>query len=118
MTNPLIHWELMVGDVEKAKRFYGAVFGWTFQAAGPEYTMIDTGGTPGGGLLAKPPGAPTAAINDYFQVDDIEATLRQVVEAGGVVTVPRTEIPGIGWIAMFLDPDRISIGLLQPLPGM
>jgi predicted enzyme related to lactoylglutathione lyase len=118
MSNALIHWELMVGDVEKAKRFYGAVFDWRFQASGPEYTLIDTGSPPGGGMMAKPAGAPISALNSYFQVADVDATLRRVVEAGGRVIVPRTEITGIGWFAMFLDPEGIAIAVLQPLPGM
>lgn len=118
MANPLIHWELMVGDVEKTKAFYASVFDWKFQASGPEYTLIETGEAPGGGLMARPPGVEMSALNSYFRVDDIDATLRRVVESGGEVVVPRTEIPGVGAFAMFLDPERISIGIMQPLPGM
>lgn len=56
-----------------------------------------------------------------LMVDDLERskasyqrTLRQVVEAGGRVLMPKTEIPGVGWVAMFADPDGIPIGLLEP----
>lgn len=112
MANPMIHWELMVDDVTKARAFYGRVFDWRFEdTAPPGYTMIDTGTAPGGGMMARPPGTPGAALNTYFRVDDIEKTLGVVVEAGGSVIVPKTEIPGIGWFAMFLDPDRIPIGI-------
>lgn len=114
MPNPLIHWELMVADPERAKAFYRRVFDWQFQAAGPEYTLIDTGGAVGGGMMQKPPGAPMAALNNYFQVADVDRTLRDAVEAGARVIVPRTEIPGMGWFAMFLDPDSIAIGVMQP----
>jgi len=118
MANPICHWELMVNDVEKAKRFYSTVFGWRFDSSKTaEYTMIDTGQGVGGGMMAKPPGAPSAALNSYFQVDDVEKTLRTVVEAGGAVIVPKTEIPRMGWFAMFLDPDRIPIGVWQEAPG-
>jgi predicted enzyme related to lactoylglutathione lyase len=112
MTNPIVHWELMVGDVERAKAFYGRIFGWQFSPLGPEYTTVDTGGTPGGGLMAKPPSAPAAALNVYFQVESIDKTLRDVVEAGGTVVVPKTPIPP-GWFAMFVDPDGIPIGVLE-----
>lgn len=114
MANPPIHWELMVSDVAKTKAFYTSIFGWDFRPMGPEYTLIDTGGV-GGGLMAKPPGALMPALNLYFQVADIAKTLRDVVESGGRVIVPRTEIPGIGWYAMFLDPDGIALGVLQPI---
>lgn len=115
MANPLCHWELMVNDIAKAKQFYGSVFGWRFDDKGfPGYTIIDTGGSLAGGMMAKPPGSPVAALNDYFEVDDVSQTLRTVVEAGGTVIVPKTEIPRVGWFAMFLDPDQIPIGILQP----
>lgn len=115
MANPLCHWELMVNDVTRAKQFYGAVFKWRFDDEKfPGYTIIDTGGGVDGGMMAKPPGSPVAALNDYFEVADVGQTLRTVVEAGGTVVVPKTEIPHVGWFAMFLDLDQIPIGILQP----
>ena len=114
MANPLRHWELMVGDVAEAKRFYGAVFGWQFEESKVTgYTSISTGEGVAGGMIAKPPTAPTSALNVYFQVEDVTQTLRAVVEAGGVVVVPKTAIPGVGWFAMFLDPDQIPVGIVE-----
>lgn len=113
MANPIVHWELMVEDVVRAQAFYGRVFGWTFNVAGPEYTLIDTGQPPGGGMMATPPGAPGVALNTHFQVDDLDRTLRHAVEAGASVIVPATAVPGVGRFAMFLDPDRIPIGVMQ-----
>lgn len=113
MTNPLIHWELMVDDVAKTKAFYERVFHWSFVPSGPEYTLIQTGSEPGGGLMKRPPGVPVSSINSYFQVDDLDGTLRAVVEAGGRVLVPRMEVPAFGWFAMFADPEGIPIGVMQ-----
>jgi predicted enzyme related to lactoylglutathione lyase len=115
MGNPICHWELMVNDLNKAQGFYQRVFAWKLDTSRPEYTMIDTGSSPGGGMMLRPPAAPTAALNTYFAVVDIDATLRQVVEAGGTVAVPRTEVPAAGWFAMFLDPDNIPVGIFQEL---
>lgn len=112
--NPLIHWELMVADVERAKAFYRRVFDWSFTAAGPEYTLIATGSDPGGGLMKRPPGVAMSSLNSYFRVDDVDRTLREAVEAGATVIVAKMEIPGVGWFAMFLDPDQIPIGIMQP----
>ena len=112
MSNPLVHWELMVGDPARSKAFYRRVFGWSLSEYGPGYTMIDTGTPPGGAVMAKPSGAPFAALNVYFEVAELDRTLREVVEAGGRVIVPKTEIPP-GWFAMFLDPDGISVGIMQ-----
>ena len=113
MPNPLCHWDLMVNDLAKAKQFYGRVFDWRFDDAPfPGYTMIDPGGGVPGGIMARSPASPMAMLNTYFQVDDIAATLRKVVEAGGTVIVPKTEIPP-GWFAMFLDPDQIPVGIVE-----
>jgi len=114
MPSPLIHWELMVADVERAKAFYGPLLGWTFTSQGPAYTLIHCGAAPGGGLMKRPPGVTMSALNAYFQVPDLDQTLRAAVEAGATVIVPRTEVPNVGWFAMFLDPDQIPIGVLQP----
>jgi hypothetical protein len=108
----------MVSNVEQAKQFYGSVFGWRFDDSQfPGYTAIDTGSGIPGGMMAKPPGSPIAALNTYFQVDDISQTLHSVVQAGGNVVVPKTEIPLVGWFAMFLDPDQIPIGIFQTSPS-
>jgi len=113
MPNPLTHWELMVRDVERAKAFYGKVFDWTFIPAGPEYTLIQCGAEPGGGLMQRPPQMEMSALNSYFRVADLDRTLHDAVEAGATVIVPRMEVPTVGWFAMFLDPDQIPIGIMQ-----
>jgi len=50
--------ELMTTDVEAAKRFYGALFGWEteeFLGAGMPYTLIKVNGEPVGGMMAPSP---------------------------------------------------------------
>lgn len=113
MSNPLVHWELMVSDPERTKAFYARVFDWTFVPAGPEYTLVQTGTEPGGGLMRRPPNVSMSALNCYFRVADLDKTLRDAVEAGATVIVPRMEVTGIGWFAMFLDPDQIPVGVMQ-----
>ena len=113
MSNPLNHWELMVKDVERAKTFYKKIFDWTFIPAGPEYTLIQTGSEPGGGMMQRPPNVNMSSLNSYFRVPDLDRTLRDAVEAGATVIVPRMEVPTVGWFAMFLDPDQIPIGVMQ-----
>jgi predicted enzyme related to lactoylglutathione lyase len=119
MGNPIGHWELIVSDVDKAKAFYGSLFDWKFDDTSfPGYALIDTGSPPGGGLFKKPDEAPGYALNTYFVVGDIDATLQKASDGGAKVLMPKTEIPGIGHWAMLLDPDGIPISLLQPAPGM
>lgn len=114
MGNPIAHWELMVNDLAKAQAFYSSVFDWEWdESTFPGYSMIKTGSDPGGGLMAKPETAPGCALNTYFSVADIETTMAKAVEAGATSIVPKTPIPGMGYWAMFADPDGIPIGLFQ-----
>lgn len=65
----VVHFEIQVDDVERAKAFYAAVFEWAFQdwstSAGATYWGVVTGpgDEPGinGGLLQRPAPAPPAA---------------------------------------------------------
>jgi uncharacterized protein len=112
--NPLVYFELMVSDVEKSKAFYGKVFDWKFEKdKSMDYTMIRTGQEPGGGMMKKPDQAPMFALSVYFQVDDIDDTLKKVEAAGGKRGMPRQEIPDMGWWAMFFDPDGIPVMIWQ-----
>jgi predicted enzyme related to lactoylglutathione lyase len=115
MGNPIIHWEFVVPDAEKARAFYRKIFDWRFDdKAFPGYTIIDTGGQPGGGLTANT-GAPMAGLNTYFEVGDLDLTLRNVVELGGKILVQPTQIASVGSYAMFADPFGVAVGILEPV---
>lgn len=115
MPNPLCHFELMVRNAEKAKAFYGEVFDWQFDDDSmPGYTLINAGAEPTGALFPKPDGAAGVCMNVYFQVSDIDTTLRKATTAGAKVVVEKTAIPNVGHFAMFSDPEGIVIGLMQP----
>lgn len=105
----------MVTDPEKARTFYGSVFGWSFDNdTMPGYTLVDTGQEPTGAIFKRPEDAGGVCANIYFKVGDIGATLKKAEEGGAKVLVPRTEIPGVGFFAMFTDPEGIPVGIMQP----
>ena len=115
MSSPLCHFELMVSNPERARTFYGKVLGWSFDAASmPGYTLVDTGQDASGGIFQQPDSAPSPCTNIYFKVADIDATLETACSSGARILVTKTEIPGIGFFAMFTDPDGIPIGIMQP----
>ena len=114
MGNPLCHFEFMVSDTKKSQEFYGKIFDWKFQHDEKmDYTMIDTGQEPGGGIMKKPDPAPMFALSQYFLVDDIDETLGKATAAGASPGAPKMEIPGVGWWAMFIDPDGIPVMIFQ-----
>jgi predicted enzyme related to lactoylglutathione lyase len=114
MGNPIVHFELMVNDMARAKSFYSSIFDWAIDdSAIPGYSMITTGEPPAGGMMARPEMAPMCALNVYFGVADVDATLAKAVAAGATLVVPKTEIPGMGHWAMFADLDGIPVGIFQ-----
>jgi len=114
MGAPLCHFEFSSDDPGKCREFYAGVFGWEFDDKSmPDYTLIDTGTKPGGGLMKRPPEAPTPALSAYFMVDDINETLEKVRQGGGRVIVPKTPIPNVGEFAVFADPEGIVVGVFR-----
>jgi hypothetical protein len=129
MSRP-VHFEIQVDDVERAKAFYAAAFGWEFQDwtafSGSPYWGIVTGpeGSPGinGGLLQRPAPAPAegSGTNGYvvtMQVDDYDAVERRILDAGGRVASPKSAMPGMAWQGYYLDPEGNTFGLHQADPS-
>lgn len=93
--------EIPVDDVDAAKAFYGAAFGWVFTDYGPEYAGIrglDGAGAEIGGLAhVEPADHPDVGRRHPLVIlfsEDLDATARAVEAAGGVVSTPPYEFPG------------------------
>jgi len=87
--------EFFTTDIEQTKKFYGTVFGWTFQDWGPEYIGFDGAGIDGGFAKAEAhqfPGKFAPLVVLYSS--DLKATEEAVVAAGGSIDVPTFEFPG------------------------
>ena len=116
MANMLCHFELMSGNPQKCRAFYGQVFDWQFdEQTLPGYTLVNAGAEPTGAIFAKPDTAPGPCMNVYFQVADIDTTVDRVRDHGGEVLIQKTEIPGTGFFAMFADPEGLVVGVMQPV---
>lgn len=117
-----IWYELLTPDIEGAKRFYGEIVGWTTTAypspaGGMPYTIWSMGETGVGGLANPPENAPMEpGWLAYFHVDDIDAKLAQVEQAGGRTLMPATDLPGVGRIALVTDPQGAPFYLMKPSP--
>lgn len=115
MANPFVHVELNTTDLGKAKAFYGELFNWTLEdVPGMDYTMIKVGQGTGGGMMKHPmPGAPSMWLA-YVQVDDAEASTQKAKSLGATVVRDVTEIPGVGWFSVILDPTGAAFALFKP----
>jgi len=47
-------------------------------------------------------------------VDDIDAYIKKVKSAGGSIAMDKMQVPGVGWLAYFKDPDGNFFGMIQP----
>lgn len=109
--------ELQARDLDKAKEFYPALFGWTLKG-GPEYAEIHIGSRGIGGMMESkaPPGAPSFWL-PYFWTDDCDGTVEKASAAGGQVHVPPTDIPNAGRFAVIQDPQGAAFAIFKPKLG-
>src|SRR5262245_27641399 len=108
---PIVHIEFKSSDFARTSDFYAKVFDWqTQQNASASYMKADSADGPSGGWvradLVQSPG-PIA----YLPVDDLEATLDAVEQAGGRVLVRSMPFAGGGEVGLFADPDGNVLGL-------
>jgi predicted enzyme related to lactoylglutathione lyase len=117
------HIDVSSGDPERARRFYGDVFGWQFEAfPGVSYTGVKTsanGIESGIGALDEATGLTPPRPNGvipYILAPDMDATLEAIDRAGGEIVIRTTDVMGYGDFAQFRDPDGNLIGLWRDKP--
>ena len=117
MSGELSFFEIGVGDGDRARAFYGALFDWEFaDPPSGEGATIKTGNVPGG-LHGGDPGASPYL---FFRVDDIDAAATRVRELGGEAE----KMPGVdespenvarfGRFLLCRDDQGSSFGLHEP----
>jgi hypothetical protein len=75
------------------------------------YTMIQPGEGTGGGLMKQlMPGAPSSWLA-YVVVDDVKASTAKAKSLGARVMKDVTEVPGMGWFSIIVDPTGAALGL-------
>ncbi|CDO90692.1 hydroxylase [Mycobacterium triplex] len=111
--------DLTTSELDAAQDFYGTVFGWTFESAGPDYggyVNVAKDGHRVAGMMANRPefGSPDNWTT-YFHTADINATTAAARAAGGTVCVEPMEIPAKGFMGLATDPSGGLLGFWQPL---
>ena len=128
-TNSVVHFEMPYEDRERMPKFYRTAFGWHTQMLGEEmgnYVLATTTETdesgpkkPGainGGFFPKRPDWPAQHPSVVIAVDDVQAAMKRVAEAGGRVLGEPMEIPGVGRYVAFYDSEGNRVSMLQPNP--
>jgi predicted enzyme related to lactoylglutathione lyase len=113
-SHPIVHVEFPATEPAAAGRFYRDLFGWQVAPAPGmgDYLGFRAAGGPGGGF-ARVDGERVApgCVLAYVATDDIDASLARAEALGGMTVLPKTEIAGMGWIAIFSDPTGNQVGL-------
>lgn len=118
--NPVVYFEIPVTDMDRAIKFYQAVFNLDFEKEVIDnnemalFPFVDEskGIT---GALAK--GEIYKPTNDgvviYFKTENINETLKLAVANGGQILYPKTSNGDLGFVAEFEDSEGNRIALHQ-----
>jgi uncharacterized protein len=117
MDAPLRHFAINADDVDAARAFYEAVFGWAFAEYAPGFVRSER---PDGTVCAiqqrrELGGAPMRGLECTFAVDDVRAFAAAVRDHGGRVLMEATTIPGVGELVFIEDPGGNVLGAMAYL---
>jgi predicted enzyme related to lactoylglutathione lyase len=106
-------------DTAKSADFYGALFGWTYESAGPVeetggYGMFAVGGKYVAGMGPQmDPNQPVAWMT-YVSVSDAEATAARVEADGGGIIMAPMQVMTAGTMGIFTDTSGAIFAVWQP----
>jgi predicted enzyme related to lactoylglutathione lyase len=123
--NTVSHFEFYADNPDQLAKFYTSMFDWQVTPVpSMDYRMIHTGETdaqgmlkqPGainGGIAKRPDGFRVNGAVAYAMVDSIEQAVERAKSLGAKVTKDKTPVPGMGWFAMFLDPEGNNFAVFK-----
>ncbi|MGX1131374.1 putative enzyme related to lactoylglutathione lyase [Streptomyces glaucescens] len=106
--------DAQLADVEAGKRFYGDLFGWTFEESYGGMVRARSEGEPVAALAQKADGRLPTVWTVYFATPDAEALSRRILAAGGQVVTAPMPVGELGVAALATDPEGAVFGLWQP----
>jgi predicted enzyme related to lactoylglutathione lyase len=115
--------DLITPDLAASKRFYGGLFGWTFQdirVGNSEYAVATLGGHPVAGLFEKP--LPTGehrqpAWLTFIAVRNLEQARSEALSHGAKMLAPPKTYADRGGQAVFTDPQGAVFAALASSSG-
>ncbi len=122
MGRPVVHFEIIGKNPKELRRYYGDLFGWTFDTSSPvseaisqptDYGFVD-GGQNGGGIAGGVAGGPDydSHVTFYVGVENVEEALRKAEDLGGVRRLGPVRSPsGNLVVGHFTDPEGHLIGV-------
>jgi uncharacterized protein len=127
--DPVVHFEMPYENPKRMANFYTSAFGWQTKLLGKEMgnyvvastTETDTRGPvrPGainGGFYPRQKDLPDQCPSFVIAVDNLEASMKKVVDAGGKVLGEPTDIPDVGRYISFVDTEGNRASMLKAIP--
>jgi uncharacterized protein len=109
--------DLGVDDIDRARAFYGALFGWDIQPGPPEaggYAMCLRGGRPAAGIGPKMgPAEMPSTWTTYLAADNVDDIVAKITAAGGQLMTGPMDVMDVGRMAVAADPGGAVFGLWQ-----
>jgi uncharacterized protein len=114
--------DLVTPNLEAAEKFYGGLFGWTFQpirAGDTDYVVAQLAGRPVAGIVEKPTGATQrqSAWLTFIAVRDVDAAKRNAVAHRAKVLADSAMYASRGRQAVLADPEGAVFALLASSSG-
>lgn len=113
MSCPVVQFQILAKDPERASAFYADAFGWRIDADNAlGYRTIDTGSPGGisGGIWPSPPEGHNL-VQLFIKVSSVPESVARVEELGGRTIIPPQTLPEGQALAIMLDPQGIAFGL-------
>jgi hypothetical protein len=115
--------DLSTTDADRAREFYGELFGWSADEPAPEfggYFNFTKNGALVAGCMASQPGVGFPNVwAVHLATADARKTMDAAVSNGGQVAVPPMQVGDLGTMSVLVDPGGASVGAWQPhlFPG-
>lgn len=116
MPNQLAHFAIEADEVDRARKFYESVFGWTFEPWGPPQFYLIHGAGTHGALQQRTQPSGAGGFRLSFAVSDLDVAARLVQKAGGRIHDDRYRIPTVGELLGFSDTEGNSAIIIQYEP--
>ena len=115
-----VWYELLTTDVAAATAFYARLMrwgAWDASTPGRPYILFGDGKSAISALTPLPDEARRMGVQPvwvgYVGVDDVDAATERVVQLGGAVQVPPTDVADISRFSVFTDPQGARLALFK-----
>jgi hypothetical protein len=115
-----VHIDIPTDNLERSKKFYSELFGWTFEKPFPdmEYYIFATKDLEGNEGIAGGMGnreEPGQSVTNFIEVPSLDEYIKKIKAVGGKASEPMP-VPGMGYLSMCEDTEGNGFGIWEGNP--